>query len=107
MNIDIGFWTPIITSFVLALLGYLKSREKEDFSGWKFMYTVFWGVVIAILSTYFGLPINAIEDQVMALAAQVGLIEFTALFFKALWVNWLRDVAKKLFPWLWQENLPR
>ena len=100
------FSYPIIISFVLALLGYLKNREKEEFSGWKFMYTIFWGLVIAVSVTYFGLPLNTVEDQVMTLAAQVGLIEFTALFFKALWVNWLRDFTKKVFPWLWQSDLP-
>ncbi len=100
------YWYPVAVSLVLALFGYFKNRKKEEFSGWKFAYTVFWGVVIAALATYFGLPISAVEDQVMALAAQVGLIEFTALFFKALWVNWLRDIAKRLFPWLWQTDLP-
>jgi hypothetical protein len=102
---ELTYWYPILLSVLLAVLGYLKNRGKEDFSGWKFCYTIFWGIVIAIVSIYFKLQVSEAETLVLQLATQVGLVEFTSLFFKALWVNGLRDFVKKIFPFLWQENL--
>src|SRR4030042_4234059 len=102
--VELSFWCPVLVSVVLAVLGYLKNRGKEDFSGWKFSYTVFWGIVIAVVSVYFRLQVSEAETLVLQLATQVGLVEFTALFFKAVWVNWLKEFVKRIFPFLWQEN---
>ena len=80
-----------VSAFLLAMFGYLKNMEEEDFQPSKIFVTVLSALIAALLYVFWKVPFTTSSEIITVLLIQTGVTSLLERILKWLWRSYIKD----------------